>query len=107
MANTFEELKLKTVAQLREIAKGVEHEALHGYSTMHKDHLLSVLCKALGIEAHEHHEVKGIHKGHIKGQIRKLKVERDAALEIHDHKQLKLIRRKIHRLKHKLRRATV
>lgn len=107
MRFTFEELRTKTVAQLREIARGIEHEALHGHSTMHKEHLLPVLCAVLGIEAHEHHQVKGINKGEIKAQIQKLKLERDAALDAHDHKQLKAIRRKIHHLKHGIRRATV
>lgn len=107
MGHTLEELSQRTVAQLRDIAQEIEHEALQGHTTMHKEQLLSALCKALGIEAHEHHEVKGINKREIKAQIRKLKLERDAALQAHDPKQLKVIHRKIHRLKHKMRRATI
>ena len=60
MSHTYEELKHKTVAELRDIAKGIEHEAVKGASQMNKDHLLPALCKALGIETHEHHEVTGI-----------------------------------------------
>lgn len=107
MAETYDELHQKTVAQLRAIAKGMDHEALRGYTTMHKEQLLLALCKALGIEAHEHHEVVGIDKATIKQQIRQLKVKRDAALEAHDSKELKMIRRRIRRLKRKIHKATV
>ncbi len=107
MAHTYEELHQKTVAELRAIAKEMDHEALRGYTTMHKEQLLLALCTALGLEAHEHHEVVGIGKAKIKQQIRQLKVERDAALEAHDSKELKVIRRRIHRLKRKIRKATV
>ena len=74
---------------------------------MHKEHLIPALCTALGIEAHHHHEVVGIDKGKIKAQIRALKVERNAALEAHDHAELKKVRRKIRGLKRKIRKATV
>lgn len=107
MSYTFEELKTKRVADLREIAKDVEHEAVHGYSTMHKDELVQALCAAFGVEAHVHHEVVGIDKTSIKTRIRNLKGERDAALEAHDHAQLKRIRRRIHRLKRSIHKATV
>lgn len=107
MEITFEELSNKTAVQLREIAKEIEHETLHGSTTMHKEQLLRALCKALGIEAHEHHALVGIDKGKIKARIRELKSQRDAALQAHDDKQLKVILRQIHHLKHRLRSATV
>ncbi len=107
MAHTFEELKQKTVAQLKEIAKGTEHDALKGYTTMHKDKLLNAVCTALGIDMHVNHEVKGIDKSAVKLKIGALKKERDKALETHDHKQLKAVRKQIKRLKIKLRRAQV
>ncbi len=66
MAYTYHDLKLKTVQELRDIAKDVQHDAVQGYSQMNKDHLLPALCKALGIEAHEHHAVSGIDKPAIK-----------------------------------------
>src|SRR5438034_1189956 len=50
MAQTYEELKAKTIEQLREIAKGIDNEAVKGYSQMNKNHLLPALCAALGIE---------------------------------------------------------
>ena len=62
MSHTYEELHDMTVAQLRDVAQGVEHEAVAGYSTMHKEDLLKALCVAFGVEAHVHHEVVGIDK---------------------------------------------
>jgi hypothetical protein len=107
MTHTYEELHGMTVAQLREVAEGVEHDAVHGYSTMHKEELLPALCEALGIEAHEHHEVVGIDKDAVKAQIRELKAQRAALIEAKDSKQLKTVRRKIRGLKRKIRKATV
>jgi len=102
-AFTYEELKAKTVQELREIAKTTEHEAVQGASQMNKDHLLPALCKALGIDAHEHHHVVGIDKPGIKAKIRELKKSRAAALEAHDSAQLKSVRRQIHRLNRQIR----
>lgn len=107
MSHSYEELHPMTVAQLRDVAQGVEHEAVSGYSTMHKEDLLKALCTAFDIEAHVHHEVIGIDKKAIKARIKKLKLKRDKALESGDAKQLKQIRRQIHRLKGTIRRATV
>ena len=107
MSYTFHDLRHKRVADLREIAKGLDHEAVKGYTQLNKDHLLQALCKALGLDVHEHRDVKGIDKGAIKAEIRGLKKERDAALEARDHAKLKLVRRQIHGLKHTIRRHTV
>ena len=106
MAYTFEELKHMTVADLREIAKGSDHEAVQGYTQMNKEHLLVALSKALGIQ-HEHHSVVGVDKGSIKARIRELKTQRAAAIEAHDRAQLKAVRRTIHRLKRQIHKATV
>ena len=103
MAHTYEELKHKTVAELREIAKDVHHDAVQGYSQMNKEHLLPALCKALGLDTHEHHAVRGIDKAGLKAKMRSLKAERNKALETHDHAQLKAIRRQIHNLNHQIR----
>ncbi len=105
MAHTYEELSKMTVAQLREVAKGIDHEAVRGYSTMHKEHLLPAVCEGLGIETHAHHEAVGINKSRIKKQIRELKAERDKALEAHDPVKLKQTRREIRSLKRKIRKA--
>jgi hypothetical protein len=107
MEYTYHDLRTKTVAQLREVAAGIDHEAVKGHSQMHKDHLISAICAALNIDMHEHHEVHGIDKSALKGQIRSLKKERDELLGKHDPKALKLLRSKIGKLKHKLRKAMV
>lgn len=107
MSYTFEELQSKKVAELHEIAKELEHDAVKGYTSMHRADLLAAVCKALGVEGHAHPEIVGIDKAAIKGRIRALKSERDAALEAQDHTQLRVVRRKLHRLKRKLRAATV
>ena len=103
MAHTYEELKAKTVQELRDIAKDVKHEAVQGASQMNKEHLLPALCKALGIDLHEHHAVVGIDKPAIKAKIRELKKQREAALESHDHDTLKSVRRQMHRLNRQIR----
>lgn len=106
MAYTFEELKHKTLAELREIAKGSDHEVVQGYTQLNKEHLVIALSKALGIQ-HEHHDVVGIDKSSIKSRIRELKTQRAAAVAAHDHAQLKVVRRTIHRLKRRIHKATV
>jgi hypothetical protein len=107
MAYTYKELKHKKVVELREIAAGIEHEAVQGYTQLNKDHLLEAICSALSIDMYEHHEVVGVDKTKIKVQIKELKKERDAALEAHDHKKLREVRRQIKKLKNKLRNAMV
>ncbi len=107
MAYTHHELKHKTLAELREIAKDIEHEAVQGYTQLNKEHLVVAICKALGIDIYEHHEVVGIDKASIKSRIKALKAKRDAALATHDHSQLKVVRRGIHRLKRQIHKATV
>ncbi|MCA1577192.1 MAG: hypothetical protein LC794_07500 [Acidobacteria bacterium] len=106
MAYTYEQLKHMTLADLREVAKGIEHEAVQGYTQMNKEHLIRALATALGIK-HEHHDVVGIDKASIKARIRQLKTQRAAAINAHDHAQLKVVRRTIHRLKRRIHKATV
>jgi hypothetical protein len=88
------------------MAKGIEHEAVQGYTQLNKDHLVIAISKALGIQ-HEHHAVVGIDKSGIKARIRELKTQRAAAIEAHDRAQLKVVRRTIHRLKRRIHKATV
>jgi DNA-binding IclR family transcriptional regulator len=108
MAHSYEDLKKKTIDELRDIAKGIEHEAVKGYTQMNKEHLLPAVCKALGIDTHGHHHVVvGIDKSAVKAKLRQLKAERAKALEAHDHRQLKQIRRHIHRLNRRIRAASV
>ena len=103
MAYTYHELKLKTVQELREIAKDVQHDAVQGFSQMNKDHLLPALCKALGVDTHEHQEVVGIDKAAVKAKMRELHKKRDAAREAHDSALLKSLRRQIHGLNRQIR----
>jgi DNA-binding IclR family transcriptional regulator len=103
MAYTYHELKLKTIQELRDIAKDVQHEAVQGFSQMNKEHLLPALCKALGIDTHEHHTVVGIDKPAIKAKIRELQKRKEAALGAHDHAALKSLRRQIHGLNRQIR----
>lgn len=104
MAYTYHELKEKTIQDLRDIAKGVENQdAVQGYSQMNKEHLLPALCRALGIDVHEHHGVTGIDKPAIKAKMRELRKQRDAAVETHDSTTLKAVRRQLHRLNRRIR----
>jgi hypothetical protein len=107
MAYTYEELSKKTVAELRAIAAGVEHEAVKGHTQMHKEQVLLALCKALGIDAHAHHHVVGLDKAKVKAQIRALKKKRTSILEAKNASELKRLRHNIKKLKHRIRRATV
>lgn len=107
MPHTYEELHKMTIGQLREIAAGIEDDRLQGNSQLHKEQLLPVLCQVLGVEAHAHHEVVGVDKSKVKTEIRELKARREAALEARDTDELRRVRRRIHRLKGQLRRATV
>lgn len=106
MDYTFEQLKHKTVVELRDIAKGIEHEAVQGYTQLNKEHLLVAISNALGIK-HEHHDVVGVDKADIKSRIKELKKKRDEAIAAHDPVQLKMVRRTIHRLKRRIHKATV
>ena len=105
--HSYDKFKHSTVAQLREIAKATEHEALKGYTQLNKDHLITALCKALNLEMHAHHEARGIDKSTLKSRLHELKKERDAALAAHDHAKLKVVRRTRHALMHRIRKAMV
>ena len=107
MAHTYKELKHKTVAQLREIASGIEHEAVKGHTQLNKDHLIKAICTALNIDTFEHHVAKGVDKTGIKAQIKKLKAKRESAIEKKDYIELKNIRNQIKTFKKQLRKAVV
>ena len=103
MAQTYHDLKDKTVAELRELAKTIQHDAVQGYSQMNKDRLLPAICRALNIDMAEHHVAQGIDKPAIKSRMRALKKQREDALESHDQKTLKSVRRQIHALNREIR----
>lgn len=108
MSHTYDELKHKTIAELREIAKGIDHEAVKGYTQMNKDHLVPAICAALGIDAHHHHHshhapIEGFDKSKAKAALRALKADRDKAQAAGDHARLKQIRRQRHALTRRIR----
>jgi hypothetical protein len=105
--HTYEELKHKTVAELREIAKGIEHEAVKGASQMNKDHLLKALCTALNLDMHVHHHAVGVDKAALKQRIHMLQKKRDEILTSQDKSSLRVVLREIHALKRTIRRHTV
>ena len=107
MAYTYEELKKKTVADLREIAKGIESEDVKGATQMNKDQLLAHICKALNIDTHVHHEVKGLDKTSIKSKMKELKIEREKLMHSGDKVALAKVRKSIHDYKRTLRKAMV
>ena len=103
MAHTYEELKKKTIAELREIAKDLDHEAVQGFTQMNKEHLLPALCQALGIDAREHHIAHGAEKEQARTRLHELKRKRQEAIATGDHAALKTIRREYHHWNHLLR----
>jgi hypothetical protein len=108
MAHTYQDLARMTVDGLREVAKGIEHEAVRGYTQLNKEHLLPAICRALGIETQAHHHVVWIDKQAMKAEIRALRSSRDAMLSASgDRSSLSATLRRIHALKRRLRRAMV
>ncbi len=125
MAHTLEELQAKKVAELREIAKDLDHDAVRGYSSMPKAQLVGAITTALGLGAETAEAAPAggepaapkasraaktpapkpadTDRRSLKLTIRELKTERNAALEAHDHVRLKLARRRIRHLKRRLR----
>jgi len=105
MAHTYEELKKKTIAELRAIAKDIQHEAVQGYTQLNKDHLLPALCKALGIDSHAHHAAAIAEKAAVKAKMRGINTDKAKALESGDSELVRQLRRQYHRLNHALRTA--
>ena len=103
MAHTYESLKKLTIAELRDIAKDIQHDAVQGYTQLNKDHLLPALCTALGIDAHAHHAAHGEKKAATRVKMKALRAKRQEAIAAGDHDALKTIRRYYHRLNHSLR----
>jgi len=100
---TYEDLKKKTVAVRRDLAQGLTHEAVQGYTQMNKEHLLPALCKALGIEHAHHHVEEGFDKSKMKVRMKMLRAQRDKALVAHDSAKLKMLRSELHSLNHRIR----
>jgi hypothetical protein len=77
---------------------------VQGVIGLKKEELVDMLADHLGIEKPAKVIASGLGKSAIKAEIRELKVKRQAALEAHDHAELKKYRRLIHRKKRALRR---
>jgi hypothetical protein len=107
MSYTYEELKKKNVAELRQIASGIEHEAVQGFTQLNKEHLLVALCKALNIDTHVHHHAIMAGKSKIKSEIHLLKKKRAEVLLAKDKARLQRLRQRMRTLKNKLRKAMV
>ena len=99
----YHDLQKTRVNDLREMMKEKMPD-VQGVIGLKKDQLVEMLAEHLGIEKPHKHVEKGLGKRKIKAHIRELKVKRQAALEAHDHAELKKYRRLIHREKRKLRR---
>jgi hypothetical protein len=104
---TFESLKSKTLAELREIAQGLDAETVKGWSQMNKEHLLPLIAKALHIDTHQHRHVEGIDKASLKARLHQLKRDREQAKADGDAARLKAIRREHHHLNRRIRAHTV
>ena len=107
MEHTYKDLKKKTVAELREIASGMEHEAVQGYTQLNKEHLLEAICKALNLDMREHHKVTVVDKSPIKAQIKLWKKRRDEALAARKKMEFKTALRMVHKLKRKIHKASI
>jgi len=99
----WQELNKTRVADLRDMLKE-KNPNLQGVMSMKKEDLVEELAGILNIEKPTK-TVVGIDKAAIKGKISELKVLRQQALEKGDHAELRVQRRKIHRLKRTLRKA--
>jgi hypothetical protein len=112
MTYTYDDLKAMTVAELRQIASGLQ-PALQGYTQMNKEHLLPGICRVLGVDTHHHHHHHAprpaadvFDKAAAKAMLRTLKAERDKALEEQDGDALHHIRRRMHAIKRRIKVAT-
>jgi len=94
-------LEKMKVDDLREMAK--EKTDLEGVTGLKKEDLVEALAAKLGIEKPHKVIEAGLGKRKIKAEIRALKEHRNSAVEAHDAKELKRVRRRIHGLKRKLR----
>ena len=68
---------------------------------------MALVCEVVGVDTHEQNSVNDIGKAAVKAQMHELRVPRNLAIEAHDYKELKTVRRGLHRLNGKIRRFTV
>ena len=104
----YHELEKMTVIQLREEAK--KFDDLKGVTAMKKDELIHVLVERLGIAVPDkkHHAAAAgpMDKIALKKKIAELHAAQDAARAARDRGQVDILRRRIHLLKHRLRKIS-
>ena len=102
----YHEISKLTVTKLREMA--MEYEDIKGASGMTKEQLLPLLCEKMDIEYKEHDEVKsGVDKTALKRVVKDLKTKHAEAVQAGDRTQAKVLRRRLHHAKRRLRRSIV
>ncbi len=100
---TYHELEKTKATRLREMLKEVDPE-FKGASGLKKDQLVEVLADKLGVQR-PHKVVAASDKGAIKARIRELKQAKAAAVAARDRAELRRLRRELHGLRRRLRRA--
>ncbi len=99
----YQELEKTKVTELREMAHGQGVADAGKYS---KEDLVDLLADKLGIEK-PHLVIQGIDRRKVKKRLRALAKVRDTALAGKDRAGLKAVRRRMHRLRHKMRKAAL
>ncbi len=103
----YQELERMTVIKLREETK--KFPDLKGVTGMKKEELIQALVERLGIAVPEKKERKGGRvpgsKTSLKKKIAELRTAENAARAEKDHKKVDLLRRRIHQIKHRLRKS--
>ena len=95
-------LEKMTITELREIARDIPHtEAL---ADMSKEQLVALIKEFKGLTTEPPGRRVPASLGEIKGRIRQLKAEREAAREDSDRDRSEALRRRISRLKKRSRR---
>ena len=104
MTHTYEELKKKTIAELRRSPR----RSTRGRAGLHAAEQgtpVPAVCKALGIDTHAHHAAALAEKAAVKAKMREINAKKATAVESGDHELLRQLRRQYHRLNHTLRTA--
>jgi cysteinyl-tRNA synthetase len=104
----YHELESMTVIKLREEAK--KFPDLKVVTGMKKEELMQALVERLGIAVPEKKERKGgrvpVTKTSLKKKIAELRTAENAARAEKNHKKVDLLRRRIHQIKHRLRKSS-
>jgi hypothetical protein len=100
-------LEKLTVFELRDIAK--EIPGIEAVTGMKKEQLVSIIKKHRGIEDESHLKKAdarvALTVNEMKHKISALKNEKKTIIEKHDRKKATILRRRIHRLKKRIRKA--